>query len=157
VLNTAKKSARVMNIIHDSIVDGPGLRTVIFFAGCEHRCKGCHNPESWNYQNGSEMTVEQILAEIKANPITNVTFSGGDPFFQADVVIDLAKLVKDLGKNLWVYTGYTLEQIQVNNRYDELLKYVDVLVDGPFIESEKDYSIDFRGSRNQKIHYLSPR
>ncbi|MDF2946631.1 MAG: putative anaerobic ribonucleoside-triphosphate reductase activating protein [Bacillales bacterium] len=157
MLNTAKKSARVMNIIHDSIVDGPGLRTVIFFAGCEHRCKGCHNPESWNYQNGSEMTVEQILAEIKANPITNVTFSGGDPFFQADVVIDLAKLVKDLGKNLWVYTGYTLEQIQVNNRYDELLKYVDVLVDGPFIESEKDYSIDFRGSRNQKIHYLSPR
>jgi anaerobic ribonucleoside-triphosphate reductase activating protein len=157
VLNTAKKTARVMNIIHDSIVDGPGLRTVIFFAGCEHRCKGCHNPESWNYQNGTEMTIEQIIAEIEANPITNVTFSGGDPFFQSDVVSDLAKLVKHLGKNLWVYTGYTLEQIQHNSTYRELLKYVDVLVDGPFIESEKDYSLDFRGSRNQKIHYLTPR
>ncbi|MDF2607892.1 MAG: nrdG [Bacillales bacterium] len=157
MLNTAKKTARVMNIIHDSIVDGPGLRTVIFFAGCEHRCKGCHNPESWNYQNGSEMNVEQIISEIEANPITNVTFSGGDPFFQADVVTDIAKLVKDLGRNLWVYTGYTLEQIQYNDRYSDLLKYIDVLVDGPFIESEKDYSLDFRGSRNQKIHYLSPR
>ncbi|MGQ0418497.1 4Fe-4S cluster-binding domain-containing protein, partial [Bacillus sp. HC-Mk] len=74
---------KVMNIIHDSVVDGEGLRTVVFFAGCPHRCVGCHNPKSWNICNGTEMTVEEIVKEIASNPLTDVTFSGGDPFFQA--------------------------------------------------------------------------
>lgn len=89
---------KVMNIIHDSVVDGEGLRTVVFFAGCPHRCFGCHNPKSWNICNGTEMTVEEIVKEIASNTLTDVTFSGGDPFFQAAEVKKVAKAVKDLKK-----------------------------------------------------------
>ena len=97
---------KVMNIIHDSVVDGEGLRTVVFFAGCPHRCVGCHNPKSWNICNGTEMTVEEIVKEIASNPLTDVTFSGGDPFFQAAEVKMVAKIVKDLKKPMDVYRLY---------------------------------------------------
>ncbi|MDM5155741.1 anaerobic ribonucleoside-triphosphate reductase activating protein [Bacillus sp. DX1.1] len=144
---------RVMNIIHDSVVDGEGLRTVVFFAGCPHRCFGCHNPQSWNLCNGSEMTAEEIIKEIAKNPLTDVTFSGGDPFFQAAEVKEAAKAVKDLKKNLWIYTGYTLEEIQNsrNNDMMELLHYGDVLVDGRFELEKRDLTLPFRGSSNQRI------
>ena len=144
---------KVMNIIHDSVVDGEGLRTVVFFAGCPHRCFGCHNPKSWNVCNGTEMTVEEIVKEIEKNSLTDVTFSGGDPFFQAAEVKKVAKIVKDLKKNLWIYTGYTLEEIQSaqNNDMIELLHYGDVLVDGRFELDKKDLTLPFRGSSNQRI------
>ncbi|HDX9590985.1 TPA: anaerobic ribonucleoside-triphosphate reductase activating protein [Bacillus pseudomycoides] len=144
---------RVMNIIHDSVVDGEGLRTVVFFAGCPHRCFGCHNPQSWNICNGTEMTKEEIINEIENNPLTDVTFSGGDPFFQATEIKELAKNVKDLQKNLWIYTGYTFEEIQnsQNNDMIELLQYADVLVDGRFELEERDLTLPFRGSSNQRI------
>ncbi|MDM5234762.1 anaerobic ribonucleoside-triphosphate reductase activating protein [Bacillus cereus] len=144
---------KVMNIIHDSVVDGEGLRTVVFFAGCPHRCFGCHNPKSWNICNGTEMTVEEIVKEIESNPLTDVTFSGGDPFFQAAEVKKVAQAVKDLKKNLWMYTGYTLEEIQSsqNNDMIELLHYGDVLVDGRFEIEKKDLTLPFRGSSNQRI------
>ncbi|MDA1762014.1 anaerobic ribonucleoside-triphosphate reductase activating protein [Bacillus cereus] len=144
---------KVMNIIHDSVVDGEGLRTVVFFAGCPHRCFGCHNPKSWNICNGTDMTVEEIVKEIESNPLTDVTFSGGDPFFQASEVKKVAKIVKDLKKNLWMYTGYTLEEIQSsqNNDMIELLHYGDVLVDGRFEIEKKDLTLPFRGSSNQRI------
>ena len=144
---------KVMNIIHDSVVDGEGLRTVVFFAGCPHRCFGCHNPKSWNICNGTEMTVEEIVKEIESNPLTDVTFSGGDPFFQAAEVKQVARAVKDLKKNLWMYTGYTLEEIQSsqNNDMIELLHYGDVLVDGRFEIEKKDLTLPFRGSSNQRI------
>ncbi|MGE6595040.1 anaerobic ribonucleoside-triphosphate reductase activating protein [Bacillus proteolyticus] len=144
---------KVMNIIHDSVVDGEGLRTVVFFSGCPHRCIGCHNPKSWNVCNGTEMTVEEIVKEIESNPLTDVTFSGGDPFFQAAEVKKVAKAVKDLKKNLWIYTGYTLEEIQSdqNNDMIELLHYGDVLVDGRFELDKKDLTLPFRGSSNQRI------
>ncbi|AIK34534.1 anaerobic ribonucleoside-triphosphate reductase activating protein [Bacillus anthracis] len=144
---------KVMNIIHDSVVDGEGLRTVVFFAGCPHRCFGCHNPKSWNICNGTEMTVEEIVKEIASNPLTDVTFSGGDPFFQAAEVKKVAKAVKDLKKILWMYTGYTLEEIQSsqNNDMIELLHYGDVLVDGRFEIGKKDLTLPFRGSSNQRI------
>ncbi|MCP1124412.1 anaerobic ribonucleoside-triphosphate reductase activating protein [Bacillus sp. 3103sda1] len=144
---------RVMNIIHDSIVDGEGLRTVVFFAGCPHRCFGCHNPQSWNNNNGTEVTKEEIIKEIEKNPLTDVTFSGGDPFFQAAEVKVIAKAVKKMKKNLWIYTGYTLEEIQNsrNNDMIELLQYADVLVDGRFELEKRDLTLPFRGSSNQRI------
>ncbi|WP_020061946.1 anaerobic ribonucleoside-triphosphate reductase activating protein [Bacillus sp. 123MFChir2] len=144
---------RVMNIIHDSVVDGEGLRTVVFFAGCPHHCFGCHNPQSWNIYNGTEMTKEEIINEIENNPLTDVTFSGGDPFFQATEIKELAKNVKDLQKNLWIYTGYTFEEIQnsQNNDMIELLQYADVLVDGRFELEKRDLTLPFRGSSNQRI------
>ncbi|MDM5189254.1 anaerobic ribonucleoside-triphosphate reductase activating protein [Bacillus sp. DX4.1] len=144
---------RVMNIIHDSVVDGEGLRTVVFFAGCPHHCFGCHNPKSWNLCNGTEMTAEEIIKEIAKNPLTDVTFSGGDPFFQAAEVKEVAKAVKDLKKNLWIYTGYTLEEIQNsrNNDMIELLHYGDILVDGRFELEKRDLTLPFRGSSNQRI------
>ncbi|MGE7880477.1 anaerobic ribonucleoside-triphosphate reductase activating protein [Bacillus sp. NPDC094077] len=144
---------KVMNIIHDSVVDGEGLRTVVFFAGCPHRCFGCHNPKSWNICNGTEMTVEEIVKEIENNSLTDVTFSGGDPFLQAAEVKKVAKAVKDLKKNLWIYTGYTLEEIQnsQNNDMIELLHYVDVLVDGRFEIEKRGLTLPFRGSSNQRI------
>ncbi|HDX9578452.1 anaerobic ribonucleoside-triphosphate reductase activating protein [Bacillus cytotoxicus] len=144
---------RVMNIIQDSVVDGEGLRTVVFFAGCPHRCFGCHNPQSWNICNGTEMTKEEIIKEIEKNPLTDVTFSGGDPFFQATEIKELAKNVKDLQKNLWIYTGYTFEEIQnsQNNDMIELLHYADVLVDGRFELERRDLTLSFRGSSNQRI------
>ncbi|MFD3445676.1 anaerobic ribonucleoside-triphosphate reductase activating protein [Microbacteriaceae bacterium 4G12] len=144
---------KIMNIIHDSAVDGEGLRTVIFFAGCPHHCLGCHNPQSWHMNNGIEMTMEEILEEIKSNPLTDVTFSGGEPFLQAYEAKELAQAVKQLGKNLWIYTGYTLEEIRNANNYAmiELLNYADVLVDGKFMMEQRDLTIPFRGSRNQRI------
>lgn len=148
---------KVMSIHHDSVVDGEGLRTVIFFAGCPHFCKGCHNPKSWNIRNGTEMTMEEIRDEVLSNPLTDVTFSGGDPLFQASEVKLLAKELKRHGKNIWVYTGYTMEAIEESDNQDfkELLDYCDVLVDGPFILAKKDLTLAFRGSSNQRIIRLS--
>lgn len=144
---------KIMNILHDSVVDGEGLRTVIFFAGCPHRCYGCHNPKSWKIENGTSMTKEQILEEIVSNPLTEVTFSGGEPLYQASEVKELAKEIKAYGKNLWVYTGYTLEEIYNSKNDDmiETLKYVDVLVDGRFDMIKRDATLPFRGSSNQRI------
>ncbi|MFD0770323.1 anaerobic ribonucleoside-triphosphate reductase activating protein [Bacillus sp. CGMCC 1.60114] len=144
---------RVMNIIHDSVVDGEGLRTVVFFAGCPHRCFGCHNSQSWNICNGTEVTKEEMIKEIEKNLLTDVTFSGGDPFFQATEVKEIAKAVKKMRKNLWIYTGYTLEEIQnsQNNDMIELLQYADVLVDGRFELAKRDLTLPFRGSSNQRI------
>lgn len=144
---------KVMNIIHDSIVDGDGLRTVIFFAGCPHRCQGCHNPESWSEANGTIMTIEEIMKEIEANPLNDVTFSGGEPFNQADKVSQLAKRVKSLGKNLWIYSGYTYEELLATNSPAvlTLLEHCDVLVDGKFLIDERDLTLQFKGSKNQRI------
>lgn len=142
---------KVMNIIHDSVVDGEGLRTVIFFAGCPHFCKGCHNPKSWNIHNGTEMTIDEVLKEVASNPLTNVTLSGGEPFYQANEVSELAKEIKKLGKNIWAYSGYTIEQLLENEDHRLLLSYCDVLVDGPFVLAERDLTLTFRGSRNQRI------
>lgn len=144
---------KVMNIIHDSVVDGEGLRTVIFFAGCPHRCLGCHNPESWKMTNGREMTIDEILSEVESNPLTDVTFSGGEPMIQAKKLATLARRIKALGKNIWVYSGFTLEELlEARDPYKrEVLTFCDVLVDGRFVLEERDLSLKFKGSRNQQI------
>lgn len=142
---------RVIDIVEGTIVDGPGLRTSIYFAGCGHQCPGCHNPQSWDIESGKEMSVEEILRIIEENGF-NVSFSGGDPLYQIDNgLIPLAKAIKEKGFEIWCYTGYTIEQIEASDTLRPILDCVDVIVDGPFIESERDTSLRFRGSRNQRI------
>lgn len=141
---------RVLDIVGGTSVDGPGLRTSIYFAGCAHHCPGCHNPQSWDAAGGVEMTVDEIMAVIDDNDF-NVTFSGGDPLLQADGVAELARRLKADGRNIWCYTGYSYEEVAVSQRFTRLLENIDVLVDGRFVESERDISLRFRGSRNQRL------
>ena len=147
---------KVMNIIHDSIVDGEGLRTVVFFAGCLHFCKGCHNPSSWNRENGRDMTIDDIYEEVMSNPLTDVTFSGGEPFMQADELQYLVMRLKESGKNIWIYSGYTHDELLThhNPACQNGLKYCDVLVDGRFELEKRDPKLLFRGSSNQRIIHL---
>lgn len=142
---------RVLDILHGTVVDGPGLRSSIYFAGCKHHCPGCHNPESWDFSGGVEKTVDEIFYEIKENGF-NVTLSGGDPLFQdVDELTSLVKKIKSLGLNIWLYTGYTIEKVLDLNIYNELLKYIDVVVEGPFVMEKRDTSLFYRGSSNQRI------
>ena len=143
----------IMDIIDGTVVDGPGFRLSVYCAGCSHRCQGCHNPQSWEMANGKEMDVEEILQAVKDSP-WNVTFSGGDPFFQAEGFAELARRIKaETSKTIWCYTGYTLEALKQENDpcKMELLKNIDVLVDGPFIQELRDEQLRFRGSSNQRI------
>ena len=141
---------RVIKIIEGTCVDGPGLRTSIYFSGCEHRCQGCHNPESWDFMAGEKMTNQEILDIIEKNDF-NVTFSGGDPFFQASELIPLAREIKKIGKNIWCYTGFLFENLVAVPKHEELLRYIDVLVDGPYIEALRNPALRFKGSSNQRI------
>ena len=143
----------IMDIIDGTVVDGPGFRLSVYCAGCSHRCQGCHNPQSWEMANGKEMDVEEILQAVKDSP-WNVTFSGGDPFFQAEGFAELARRIKaETAKTIWCYTGYTLEALKEENDpwKMELLRNIDVLVDGPFIQELRDEQLRFRGSSNQRI------
>ena len=143
-------SLRVLDIVGGTSVDGPGLRTSIYFAGCSHHCPGCHNPQSWDAGGGDAMTIDEIMAVIDKNDF-NVTLSGGDPLYQVDELIELARRVKSAGRNIWCYTGYTYEQVCADDRMSRLLPYIDVLVDGPYIESKRDLGLRFRGSSNQRL------
>ena len=142
---------RIHGIIRQSTVDGIGIRYVIFCQGCPHHCKGCHNPETWNFQNGFDKDTEEILKEIKADPLLDgVTFSGGEPFLQETPLIELAKEIHKLNLNIWCYTGFLYEQI----KNSELTKNIDVLVDGKYIEELRTLT-GFRGSSNQRIIIIS--
>ena len=142
----------VMTIYHDSICDGEGFRSVVFFAGCPHHCKGCHNPESWNMRNGKEMSVDDILAELKANPLTDVTLSGGEPFLQEEAVLELVKRIKaETDKTIWSWSGWTFEELKTYPIKAEILRYIDVLVDGRFIVEQRDTKLKWRGSPNQRV------
>lgn len=139
------------------MADGPGLRTSIYSAGCPHHCRGCHNPQSWDIANGKWMSIDEILDIIKADSISNVSFSGGDPFFQVEAFTELARRIKtETGKTIWCWTGYTIEQIRADERLSMLLPYIDTLVDGPFILEQRDTTLLFRGSPNQRIIHLTP-
>lgn len=142
---------RVLDILEDTMVDGPGFRTSIYCAGCSHQCPGCHNPQSWAFDGGHEMTTQQLLKIIMDDPFANVTFSGGDPMYQAAGFAELARAIHEhTNKDIWCFTGFTFESlIQEDQR--ELLEQIDVLVDGPFIERLKDLDLLFRGSSNQRI------
>lgn len=146
---------RVLDIVPGTSVDGPGLRTSIYFAGCHHRCPGCHNPQSWDPLGGKEMTVDEIMEVVKENGF-NVTFSGGDPLYQAAALVPLARAIKEEGFTIWCYTGFLYEDLFQIPEYKELLRYVDVLVDGPFIEAQRDIRLRFRGSGNQRLIAVAP-
>ncbi len=136
----------------DSIVDGEGIRTVIWTQGCKHHCKGCHNAGTWDFNNGFETTTEAVKKELSLlEGQQGITLSGGDPLFQAPACTEIAKYAKKIGLNVWCYTGFTFEKLLESKEATELLKYVDVLVDGPFILKERSLNIDFRGSRNQRV------
>ena len=143
---------RVLDIIEDTMVDGTGLRTSIYAAGCAHRCQGCHNPQSWDFGAGRLMSTEEIMDIIKADPFADVTFSGGDPMYQADGFAELAAAIKrDTDKTIWCYTGFTFEELLADETKHRLLSLIDVLVDGPFVQEQRDLSLRFRGSRNQRL------
>jgi len=149
-----EKSIRIFGIVHDSIVDGPGLRLAVFFQGCNRGCEGCHNPESWPIGGGRETTAQALLSEIEKNPLlTGVTFSGGEPLLRAGALIPLAKGIKERGLDLAIYTGWTFEDILDDGDKDvlTLLEYASVLVDGAFKAEEKSMILAFRGSKNQRI------
>jgi len=140
----------------DSIVDGPGLRAVLWTQGCSHHCKGCQNQQTWDFNGGGLVPISMVkdaIAELEYH--TGLTISGGDPMFQPDACLEIAKYAKSLGLNIWVYTGFTFEELLKLSKtkpvYLEFLKVIDVLVDGKFILEERDLSILFRGSRNQRL------
>ena len=141
------------DILTDSIVDGPGLRATIFSQGCPHHCPGCHNPETWPFEGGTAIDEEDVLGIIRSNPLNRgVTFSGGEPFSQAEGFTKLAVLLKEKGYEVASYSGFTFEQlIKGTDAQKELLKHIDVLIDGPFLQHEKSLTLNFRGSKNQRI------
>lgn len=143
---------QVLDIIEDTMVDGPGFRTSIYCAGCHHECPGCHNPQSWNPGGGHPMTTDEVMKIIVADPYANVTFSGGDPLYQAEGFTELARAIRSqTQKTIWCYTGFTFEAIVKIPRYRQLLDEIDVLVDGPFVKSLRDEDLLFRGSSNQRL------
>ena len=146
---------KVLDILEQTMADGPGFRTAIYCAGCKHACKGCHNPQSWSFDAGKWMDVEDLLEVIKGDDLSDVTFSGGDPFYQVEAFTELARRIKEeTSKTIWGWTGFTLEEIQASERLSQLLPWLDVLVDGPFIQEQRDTDLRFRGSPNQRILYL---
>jgi len=134
------------------MVDGPGFRTSIYCAGCHHACPGCQNPQSWDINNGHLMSTREIMDIIKSDPWANVTFSGGDPMYQAEGFTELARAIRqETDKDIWCFTGYTYEQILHNPTRLALLEQLDVLVDGPFIQTLRNPDLLFRGSSNQRL------
>lgn len=147
---------RLAGIVPESVVDGPGLRLTLFFQGCPHRCPGCHNPETHDPAGGSEVDPAELLAQIRAaRGIDGVTFSGGEPFMQAAALAGLAEKIRSFGLNLVLYSGFTFEELlrRSSSHPDtrRLLRAGTLLVDGPYIEAERDLSFPFRGSRNQRL------
>lgn len=143
-------------IQEDSIVDGEGIRAVIWTQGCIHNCPGCHNPETHSFQDGFIVDVESIKEQIsKLEGQDGITFSGGDPMEQAEACGEIARYAKSLGLNIWCYTGYCYEELIKKAFYvkaiRDFLDNIDVLIDGKFILAEKSYDAVFRGSKNQRI------
>lgn len=136
----------------DSIVDGPGIRTVIWTQGCSHKCPGCHNPSTHDFKGGFSVSTDEINQELD-NLVgqSGITLSGGDPMFQAKACTQIAKHAKEIGLDVWCYTGFTYEQVLQSPEMKKLLNYVDVLVDGKFDITQFSLNLDFRGSKNQRI------
>lgn len=140
----------------DSIVDGEGIRSVIWFQGCSHNCPGCHNPETHDFNSGVVVSLDEMKAQIdELEYQSGVTFSGGDPMMQVEALAELAAYVHEKDMNVWVYTGYTFEELMIladkNEAYRHALEQIDVLVDGKFVMDLKSFDVQFRGSSNQRI------
>ena len=140
-------------ITEDSIVDGPGIRTTFYCQGCPHHCPGCHNPETWEFSGGTPMEESRLVEIVESNPLCHgVTFSGGEPFSQAEGFTKLARLLKERGYEVASYSGYTFEQLLGGTQAQrDLLSQLDVLIDGPFVLAERTLDMRFRGSKNQRV------
>lgn len=145
---------RVLDIIRGTTVDGPGFRTAIYFAGCRHQCPGCHNPQSWDFGGGTEMTLDQLMEVIEEEEF-DVTLTGGDPLYHPEEIAVLAEKIKESGYKVWLYTGFTMEEIKSSERLSLPLPFLDAVVDGPYIEALRDPDLLFRGSSNQRIINLT--
>ena len=151
---------RLSGVISESIVDGPGFRYVVFTQGCPHGCPGCHNPQTHDFNGGTLIDPLTLLPEIDENPLlAGVTFSGGEPFVQPEALLPLAREIKARGLHLLIFSGYTYEQLQAMAASSEataqLLRLCDTLIDGPYIEEQRDLTLQFRGSANQRILQLN--
>jgi len=147
---------RIAGLIQDSIVDGPGLRFVVFTQGCQLRCEGCHNPETWSISGGDELPVGEVIAQMQGNPLTDgLTLTGGEPFLQAEECAMLSAAARKSGLNVWIYSGFVFEELLVRAKSEqavkELMELADVLVDGPFVLAQRTLSLKWRGSRNQRV------
>lgn len=147
---------RIAGTVQDSIVDGPGLRYVVFTQGCPHGCEGCHNPETHDFSGGTLTGTDTLFEECISNPLTKgVTFSGGEPFCQPQALYELGTRLKERGYHLMCYSGWTFEELLEKSRKEEyvgkLLGILDILVDGRFEQEERSLMLPFRGSRNQRI------
>lgn len=151
-----KFNLRILGTYKETVVDGEGLRYSIYFAGCTHACKGCHNKENWCPDNGTLITEEyldKIINEINSNPLLDgITLSGGDPLYNPEEMLEVVKYLKEKTKiNIWLYTGYTIEELRKDNKRMAVLEYIDTLVDGKFVQELYDPLLKFRGSSNQRI------
>lgn len=147
---------RVCGFTKESVVDGPGIRAVLFAQGCPHQCIGCHNPETWDCDGGYDLDTEDLVFQIAGNPLLKgITFTGGEPFVQAAAFAELAARVRALGLDVVTYSGYTFEELIEQGQTDIsvmiLLENTDILIDGPYVENLRDLGLAFRGSRNQRI------
>lgn len=155
-MSNIESQLRINAIVAESIVDGPGIRYALFVQGCPHHCEGCHNPETHPFEGGRIADEEEIVREILDNPLlSGVTFSGGEPFCQPEALARIAARVHEAKLDVYVYTGFTLEALCGMARTDSgvraLLLQTDMLVDGPFVLEERDLTLLFRGSRNQRM------
>ena len=142
---------QIMQIVVDTTVDGPGWRTSIYCAGCRHACPGCHNAETWPFDAGTTMSVDEVMEQLRATD-GNITFSGGDPMYQAEAFTELARRIRDeLHRTIWCYTGFTFEQVLADPVMSRMLPYLEVLVDGPFVAAQRSLDLLFRGSSNQRL------
>lgn len=151
-----KKTVRLSGLIHESLSNGPGIRRVFFAQGCKHNCKGCFNPQTHNLLGGEEVAMDKLIEDVKVNPmLKGVTFSGGDPWEQAEKFAYMAKEFRTQGLSVWCYTGYKFEYIlktmDEKAGWKDLIYNIDVLVDGRFEEALKDEALRFKGSSNQRI------
>ena len=141
---------RIAGLVPESYVDGDGIRFAIFMQGCLRNCEGCHNPETHSLDGGRLMNTAEIISAIKKNPLLDgITLTGGEPFLQIDAANEIACAAKKLGLNVWCYTGFNFEELPPE--VAPLIENIDVLIDGEFIESQRDLELQFRGSRNQRI------
>lgn len=156
---TADGRLRIASLVEESIVDGPGLRFVVFTQGCPHHCPGCHNPETHDMSGGRMESIERIVAMYRENPLlSGITFSGGEPFLQAGPLALLAEEIHSLGGDVITYTGFWFDELlQRDGDVQKLLDATDLLIDGPYMESLRSLDLLFRGSSNQRLLNRSAR
>lgn len=141
---------RIAGIVKESYVDGDGIRYAVFMQGCQRHCAGCHNPETHDLNGGRLIDTAEIIADFRRNPLLEgITLTGGEPLLQIDASTELARAAKNFRLNVWLYTGYTFEEMPAEAA--TLLEFVDVLIDGAFVESLRDLDLQFRGSTNQRL------